>query len=582
MAPYRRGAAQRKANRRLKAERIHDNWHRLARGTADGRRTREWLQVSVPRRGRHFGARRPSHPRGLRPGPAESEEQTFRYCAFLSYATTMRRRPSGCMRRSRNIAFPRRWSAGAGQWTDPGAAVPDFPRPPRAGRVARPWQRNPRCAGEFALPDRAVLARRRAVALDQRRDRQLQDDAARRLRAGRDHRRRAIRQRRAGPRGARNASRRRCAKPMTRAAGPRSKRAEPIAADLRDSGDGERLGLLKIVAGMLGVGLDEIVQRDAARRQKRLHLIAAASVIGMAVTSTLAVVAIDARDAARDQRREAEGLVGFMLGDLRQKLEPIGRLDALDAVGARALGYYRGAGQGRPDRRGAGAAGEGADPDGRDIEQPRRPRRRAAALPRGDGGDRRGAAPRARRPAADLRPCAERLLGRRHRAAARADRHRRAPDARVSAAGGPAGGDRSGQARMADGADLRRRQPWHRAVPHGTLRRCGSDLPGLARGDRAIGRGGAAERSLSQVADRDAGVAGRCARAGRTAGRGPAAARPPGRAARRLARPGAQRRRRTSVRRWSRTAPSRGCRRPAAMSGKRWPTPATPSRWARN
>ena len=53
----------------------------------------------------------------------------------------------------------------------------------------------------------------------------------------------------------------------------------------------------------------------------------------MAVTSTLAVVAFEARDEARDQRREAEGLVGFMLGDLREKLEPLGRLDALDSVG---------------------------------------------------------------------------------------------------------------------------------------------------------------------------------------------------------------------------------------------------------
>ena len=43
---------------------------------------------------------------------------------------------------------------------------------------------------------------------------------------------------------------------------PTKKRAEPIAADLRDSGDGKRLGLLKIVAGMLGVGLDELVQRE--------------------------------------------------------------------------------------------------------------------------------------------------------------------------------------------------------------------------------------------------------------------------------------------------------------------------------
>ena len=60
----------------------------------------------------------------------------------------------------------------------------------------------------------------------------------------------------------------------------------------------------------------------------------------MAVTSTLAVTAIQARDSARDQRREAEGLVEFMVGDLKDKLEPIGRLDALDGVGSRVLAYY--------------------------------------------------------------------------------------------------------------------------------------------------------------------------------------------------------------------------------------------------
>jgi len=76
------------------------------------------------------------------------------------------------------------------------------------------------------------------------------------------------------------------------------------------------------------------------RRQRRLAILAAVSLAGMAVTSTLAIVAIEARDAARDQRREAEGLVGFMLGDLRDKLEPLGRLDVLDSVGARALAYF--------------------------------------------------------------------------------------------------------------------------------------------------------------------------------------------------------------------------------------------------
>jgi tetratricopeptide (TPR) repeat protein len=122
---------------------------------------------------------------------------------------------------------------------------------------------------------------------------------------------------------------------------PTGKRAEPLAADLRDSGEGRRLGFLRLVAGMLGVGLDELVQREQARKHRRMAWLAAASLAGMAVTSTLSVVAIQSRDAARDQRREAEGLVAYMVGDLKDKLEPIGRLDALDGVGSRVLAYYQ-------------------------------------------------------------------------------------------------------------------------------------------------------------------------------------------------------------------------------------------------
>jgi tetratricopeptide (TPR) repeat protein len=121
---------------------------------------------------------------------------------------------------------------------------------------------------------------------------------------------------------------------------PTGSKIEPLAADLREGKGGRRTGFLKVVAGMLGVGLDDLVQREEIRRQRRLASIAAGSFAGMLVAGGLAVTAIQARDAARDQRREAESLVEFMLGDLREKLEPIGRLDALDGVGSRVLEYY--------------------------------------------------------------------------------------------------------------------------------------------------------------------------------------------------------------------------------------------------
>ncbi len=49
-----------------------------------------------------------------------------------------------------------------------------------------------------------------------------------------------------------------------------SEPAEPIAADVRPGKDGKTNALLKIIAGMLGVGLDALKQREQARRQRRI------------------------------------------------------------------------------------------------------------------------------------------------------------------------------------------------------------------------------------------------------------------------------------------------------------------------
>lgn len=115
---------------------------------------------------------------------------------------------------------------------------------------------------------------------------------------------------------------------------------EPIAADLRPHGDGMRRAMLKLVAGIVGVGADELIRRDAQRRARRMALVAAASVAGMAIMGALTVAAIRSRNEAQVQRAQAEDLLEFMLGDLRKKLEPVGRLDVLDGVGEKALGYY--------------------------------------------------------------------------------------------------------------------------------------------------------------------------------------------------------------------------------------------------
>jgi tetratricopeptide (TPR) repeat protein len=116
--------------------------------------------------------------------------------------------------------------------------------------------------------------------------------------------------------------------------------AEPLAADFRPHRDGERLALLKLVAGMVGVGLDQLVQRDAQRRVRRVTVVTAGSVAAMLAMGVLTAFALSARAEADRQRAEAEGMVEFMLTDLRSKLKGVGRLDIMGAVNARALGYY--------------------------------------------------------------------------------------------------------------------------------------------------------------------------------------------------------------------------------------------------
>ncbi len=117
-------------------------------------------------------------------------------------------------------------------------------------------------------------------------------------------------------------------------------RIEPIAADLRPGRDTLRAAVLKLVAGVLDIELDELVQRDAARRNRQLMALTSVFGATAATMTALALVALTERDQARRERGQAEGLVEFMISDLKDQLQPAGRLDILDAVGARAQAYY--------------------------------------------------------------------------------------------------------------------------------------------------------------------------------------------------------------------------------------------------
>jgi tetratricopeptide (TPR) repeat protein len=116
---------------------------------------------------------------------------------------------------------------------------------------------------------------------------------------------------------------------------------EPLAADLRPGGDGWKLAFLKLVAALVGTPLDALIQRDAQRRLRRVTFVTViASVVAIAMMAMTAL-AISARNEARAQRAQAEGLVDYMLTDLRTKLRGVGNLSVMSAVNDRAMDYYR-------------------------------------------------------------------------------------------------------------------------------------------------------------------------------------------------------------------------------------------------
>jgi len=121
---------------------------------------------------------------------------------------------------------------------------------------------------------------------------------------------------------------------------------EPLAADLRKNKDGKQLGLVKLIAGIVGIRPDELIQRDLQRARRRVTAITAASVTIVSVLTLLSISTLLARNAAQrssviaEQQRELAETQRDEAEDLRRELEPVGRLAVLTEVADRALEYY--------------------------------------------------------------------------------------------------------------------------------------------------------------------------------------------------------------------------------------------------
>ncbi len=110
--------------------------------------------------------------------------------------------------------------------------------------------------------------------------------------------------------------------------------------DLRQKGGGRVLEALRLLAHMTGVNVDGLVRANFRRARKRVAMIIASATVIVSLLSGLTWTAVNARAEADARRADAEGLIKFMLTDLKEKLDEVGRLDVLQSVGIKATEYY--------------------------------------------------------------------------------------------------------------------------------------------------------------------------------------------------------------------------------------------------
>ncbi len=242
-------------------------------------------------------------PAGARaPDPLRPAEAALRYAAFISYSHADRRIASWLHRRLETHRMPRRLV---------GTATPFGPVPERLAPVFRDRDELP-ASGDLGAELTAALAASRGLIV-------IASPAAaasrwvnaeiltfRRLRPDAPLLALVV----AGAPGARDPAAEAFPPALRfqvdRTGALTDRPAEPIAADLRPEADGRRLAFFKIAAGLAGVRLDDLVQREAHRRARRMSLIASAAMAGMALTSGLAFYANGQRIEAERQRGIAE------------------------------------------------------------------------------------------------------------------------------------------------------------------------------------------------------------------------------------------------------------------------------------
>ena len=125
--------------------------------------------------------------------------------------------------------------------------------------------------------------------------------------------------------------------------------AGELAADLKRFQTGQLVGAHRYSTWQL--------VRRWLRRHRTAAIVGGVAIALLAGVGTVSITRIideqqrteQQRAVAMKSRGEAEGLMTFMLRDLRNKLEPLGKLELLDDVAKKANAYYRGTREGLTD-----------------------------------------------------------------------------------------------------------------------------------------------------------------------------------------------------------------------------------------
>jgi len=112
---------------------------------------------------------------------------------------------------------------------------------------------------------------------------------------------------------------------------------EPLAADVRKWADGKQVAKVKLIAGLLGLRLDELRQRDLQRRHRRYVLIG----LGIVAALALAAMTVLSQIAERNEREKAEQLATFIV-DLGERLQSDTDLETLALISSESFKHLKG------------------------------------------------------------------------------------------------------------------------------------------------------------------------------------------------------------------------------------------------